>query len=1056
MISRFFIDRPIFAWVIAIFITLAGVLSIFQLPVEQYPSIAPPSVTVQAQYPGASAETTQNSVTQVIEQQLTGIDNLLYFSSSSSSSGQAEITATFAPGTDPDIAQVQVQNKVQQALPRLPQEVTQQGLAVQKSQSGFQLIIALSDTMGRYDAVDIADYVASNLQDPISRVPGVGEARVFGSSYAMRIWLDPYKLVSYNLTPADVRDAIRAQNTQVSAGALGGLPATAEQQFNATVTAQSRLSTPDQFRNIILKGSTSGALVRLADVARVEIGADNYGVVNRLDGRPSAGMPVSLAPGANALTTIDTVKARAQDLAESLPEGIELSFPVDNTRFIRISIREVVFTLLEAIVLVILVMFLFLQNLRATLIPGIAVPVVLFGTFGALIAFGFTINTLTLFALVLSIGLLVDDAIVVIENVERVMREEGLSPREATGKSMGQITGALIAIALVLSAVFVPMAFFGGSTGVIYRQFSVTIVSAMALSLFVALVLTPALCATLLKPLPADHVERHGWFFTWFNNTFESGRDRYVDAVRRLLGRRKSAMLAYGVIVALMVVLFLRMPTGFLPEEDQGGLFTPIVLPPGAMQSHTLEVAEKVEQFYLEDEKDNIHSVFIVAGFSFAGQGQNAGQAFVNLKDWDERPGEANSAQGIVRRAMQTFSEINDGRVFALLPSPIRELGNATGFDMQLEDRRGRGHDVLMAARDQLLAAAQSSPIITQVRHNGLDDTPELRIHVDQPKANALEVSLDDINYTLSAAWGGTYVNDFIDRGRVKRVYMQSDAPFRMTPGDLNHWYVRTATGTMAPFSAFVDWEWEQGPSKLERFNGIPSLNIQGQPAPGYSTGSAMAEMERLVAELPPGFGLEWTGASFQERLSGAQAPMLYAISILVVFLCLAALYESWTVPVAVLLVVPLGIIGAVVAASGRGLYNDIYFQVGLLATMGLAAKNAILIIEFAEAALREGADAVSAAVDAARLRLRPIIMTSLAFIAGVFPLVTASGAGAASQNDIGTGVVGGMFSGAVLAIFLVPVFFVVVRGRRKGPQSTASAGSGSASGAERTPHLDS
>jgi multidrug efflux pump len=1032
MISSYFIDRPIFAWVIAIFITLAGIISIFNLPVEQYPSIAPPSVGIQAHYTGASAQTAQNSVTQVIEQQLTGIDNLLYFSSSSSSSGQTQITATFAPGTDPDIAQVQVQNKVQQAIPRLPQEVTQQGVVVQKSQPGFQLIVALSDTMGRYDNSDIADYVASNLQDPISRVPGVGEARVFGSPYAMRIWLDPYKLVSYNLTPADVRDAIRTQNTQISAGSLGGLPATPEQEFNATVTAQGRLSTPEQFRNIILKSSNDGALVRLADVARVEIGADNYGVANRLNGRPAAGMPISLAPGANALTTIDAVKARARELAASLPEGMELSFPVDNTRFIRISIREVLSTLLEAIGLVIFVMFLFLQNLRATLIPGIAVPVVLFGTFGALIAFGYSINTLTLFALVLSIGLLVDDAIVVIENVERLMREEGLGPREATRKSMGQITGALIAIALVLSAVFVPMAFFGGSTGVIYRQFSVTIVSAMALSLFVALVLTPALCATLLKPLPPDRIERHGWFFTWFNRTFEAGRNRYVDAVRGLLGHRKSALLAYAVVVALMAVMFVRMPTGFLPEEDQGGLFTPIVLPVGAMQSRTLEVAQTVEHFYLEDEKANIHSLFIVAGFSFAGQGQNAGQGFVNLKDWDERPGEANSAQGIVARAMQTFSKIRDARVFALLPSPIRELGNATGFDMQLEDRAGLGHDKLMDARDQLLAAARASPILAQVRHNGLDDTPELRIEVDQAKANALGVPLSEINYTLSAAWGGTYVNDFIDRGRVKRVYMQGDAPFRMTPEDLNQWYVRTASGSMAPFASFVSWRWERGPSKLERFNGIPSLNIQGQPAPGYSTGAAMAEMERLVGELPPGFGLEWTGASYQERLSGAQAPLLYAISVLVVFLCLAALYESWSVPVAVMLVVPLGIVGAVIAATSRGLYNDIYFQVGLLATMGLASKNAILIVEFAEAALRRGTAATTAALDAARLRLRPIIMTSLAFIAGVFPLVVANGAGAASQNDIGTGVVGGMFSGVALAIFLVPVFFVVVRGRAK------------------------
>ncbi|MEZ5556968.1 MAG: efflux RND transporter permease subunit [Pseudomonadales bacterium] len=1030
--SRFFIDRPIFAWVIAIFITLAGALAIVRLPVEQYPSIAPPAVTIQANYPGASAETAQNSVTQVIEQQLTGIDNLLYFSATSSSSGQVQITATFAAGTDPDIAQVQVQNKVQQASSRLPLEVQQQGVTVQKSQASFQLIVALSDTMGRYNNVDISDYLASNLQDPISRVPGVGEVQVFGSSYAMRIWLDPYKLVSYALTPADIRDAVRAQNTQVSAGEIGGQPASAEQQLNATVTAQSRLKTPEQFRNIILKSSPDGALVRLSDVARVEIGAESYMVVSRLNGRPSAGMPVRLAPGANALTTIDAVKARATELAASLPEGMELSFPVDNTRFIRISIREVIFTLIEAIGLVILVMFLFLQNWRTTLIPAIAVPVVLFGTFGALAAAGYSINTLTLFALVLSIGLLVDDAIVVIENVERVMREEGLPPREATRKSMGQITGALIAIALVLSAVFVPMAFFGGSTGVIYRQFSVTIVSAMILSIFVALVLTPALCATLLKPLPADRVERHGWFFTRFNTLFESGRERYQGAVTRLLSFRKSSLAVYGVIVALMVVLLIRMPTGFLPQEDQGGLFTPITLPVGAMQSRTLEVARQVEKFYLEDEKDNMLSLFIVAGFSFAGQGQNAGQGFITLKDWDERPGAENSADAIVGRAMRTFSKIRDAQIFALVPSPIRELGNSTGFDMQLQDRAGLGHEALMAARNQLLQLARQDPILAQVRPNGLDDTPQLHVEIDQAKANALGVSLADINSTLSAAWGGSYINDFIDRGRVKRVYMQGDAPFRMAPEDLNRWYVRSKSGTMAPFASFMTWSWQEGPSKLERYNGLPSINIQGQPAPGYSTGTAMDEMEKLLAQLPDGFGLEWTGASYQERLSGSQAPALYAISLLVVFLCLAALYESWSVPVAVLLVVPLGIVGAVLAATLRGLYNDIYFQVGLLATMGLAAKNAILIVEFAEAALRQGMDAKAAVLSAARLRLRPILMTSFAFIAGVFPLVVATGAGAASQNDIGTGVVGGMITGVVLAIFLVPVFFVVVRGRAR------------------------
>ncbi len=1033
MLSRFFIDRPIFAWVIAIAIVLAGSLAIVQLPVEQYPSIAPPSVSIQTSYRGASAATAQNSVTQVIEQQLTGLDNLLYFSSSSSSSGRVEIHATFAPGTDPDIAQVQVQNQVQQATSRLPQEVLEQGVTVRKSQSSFQLIVALSDTIGRYNNVDISDYIASHLQDPISRVPGVGDAQAFGSPYAMRIWLDPYKLVSYQLTPDDVARAVRTQNTQVSAGEIGGQPATAQQQLNATVTAQSRLQTPKQFRDIILKSSAGGAVVRLGDVARIEIGADSYLVSSRLNGRPSAGMAIRLAPGANALTVINAVKAKATELAASLPEGMALSFPVDNTRFIRISIREVIFTLLEAIALVILVMFVFLQNWRTTLIPGIAVPVVLLGTFGALAVFGFTINTLTLFALVLSIGLLVDDAIVVIENVERIMREEGLAPREATRKSMDQITGALVAIALVLSAVFVPMAFFGGSTGVIYRQFSVTIVSAMVLSIFVAMVLTPALCATLLKPLPEGRAERHGWFFTRFNTMFESGRQRYGAAVGRLLNRRKSTLLAYGVVVALMAMLLVRLPTGFLPQEDQGGLFTPITLPAGAMQSRTLAVAKQVEHFYLVDEKRNTNTVFVVAGFSFAGQGQNAGQAFVDLKDWSVRHGYANSAEGIAGRAMKAFSKMRDAQIFALIPSPVRELGNSTGFEMQLEDRGDLGHDALIAARDQLLRAADRDPLLAQVRPNGLDDTPQLHLDVDQAKADALGVSIADINSTLSAAWGGMYLNDFIDRGRVKRVYMQGDAPFRSAPKDLNRWYVRTASGTMAPFSSFTSWRWQQGPAALERYNGRPSIDIQGQGAPGVSSGSAMDEMEKLVAALPKGFGLEWTGASYQERLSGAQAPALYAVSLLVVFLCLAALYESWSVPVAVLLVVPLGIVGAVLAATVRGLYNDIYFQVGLLATMGLAAKNAILIVEFAEAELRRGVDAFEAALHAARLRLRPILMTSFAFIAGVFPLVVATGAGAASQNDIGTGVVGGMMTGVVLAIFFVPVFFVIVRGRARG-----------------------
>ncbi len=1038
MLSRYFIDRPVSAWVIAIFIALAGVLAIVRLPIEQYPAVAPPAIQIQTIYPGASAETVQSSVTQVIEQQLTGIDNLLYFASTSSSSGQVQIIVTFAPGTNPDIAQVQVQNKVQQAVSRLPQAVTQQGVTVQKSQSSFQLIVGLSDTMGRYTNFDISDYLASRLLDPISRVPGVGDVQVFGGAYAMRIWLDPYKLASFRLTPIDVRDAVRAQNTQVSTGEIGAQPVIDGQQLNATVTSQSRLQTPEQFRKIILRSSEGGAVVHLEDVARIEIGADSYMIKNRLNGRPATGMTVRLAPGANTLDTIDAVKVKANELAASLPEGMELAFPVDNTRFIRIAIREVIFTLIAAIVLVIAVMYVFLQDWRTTLIPAIAVPVVLLGTFGALAVFGYTINTLTLFALVLSIGLLVDDAIVVIENVERVMREDRLGPREATRKSMDQITGALIAIALVLSAVFVPMAFFGGSTGVIYRQFSVTIVSAMVLSIFVAMVLTPALCATLLKAVPEGEARR-GWFFTRFNRAFESGRERYQRGVTRMLGLRKSTLLAYGVIVVLMAFLLWRMPTGFLPQEDQGGLFTPITLPTGAIQSRTLEVAKQVEEFYLVDEKENVNSVYIVAGFSFAGQGQNTGQAFVNLRAWDERPGKARSAEAIVGRAMQKFSKIRDAQIFALVPAPIRELGNSTGFEMQLEDLGDLGHTALMAARNQLLDAARRDPTLAQVRPNGLDDTAQLHLDIDHAKANALGIAIADINTTLAAAWGGTYINDFIDRGRVKRVYMQGDAPFRMVPEDLDRWYVRSSSGEMAPFSAFTQWSWEQGPARLERYNGRPSIDIQGQPAPGSSTGAAMDAMERLVAQLPKGFGLEWTGASYQERLSGAQAPILYAISLLVVFLCLAALYESWAVPVSVMLVVPLGIIGAVLAATLRGLYNDIYFQVGLLATMGLAAKNAILIVEFAEAELRRGVDAFEAAERAARLRLRPILMTSFAFIAGVSPLVVATGAGAASQNDIGTGVVGGMLTGVMLAIFFVPVFFVIVRRGAKLPAASVA-----------------
>jgi multidrug efflux pump len=1032
--SQFFIDRPVFAWVIAIVIALAGVLAITILPITQYPTIAPPAVSINATYPGASAQTLENSVTQIIEQQLTGVDNLLYFSSSSSSNGQVTITATFSAGTNPDIAQVQVQNKVQQALPLLPQEVQQQGVVVTKSQSSFLLIVALYDSSGRYTNVDISDFLASTLQDPLSRVSGVGQAQVFGSEYAMRIWLDPFKLNSYALTPTDVETAILAQNTQVSAGEIGALPAVPGQQLDATVTAQSRLETPAQFRNIVLKSNTDGSIVRLGDVARVELGAQNYSVVSRMNGRPAAGIAIQLAPGANALTTADAVKAKATSLAASFPPGVKLAFPVDNTTFIRLSINDVIKTLVEATLLVVIVMFVFLQHWRTTLIPAIAVPVVLLGTFAVLAVAGYSINTLTMFALVLAIGLLVDDAIVVVENVERLMREEGLSPRDATKKSMQEITGALVGIALVLSAVFLPMAFFGGSTGVIYRQFSVTIVSAMVLSVMVALILTPALCATLLKPIPKDGRQLHGRFFTWFNETFEYGMNRYRHALERFLGWIAPAMLIYAGILVVLVLLFIRLPTAFLPEEDQGAVLTQFTLPVGATQARTLAVAKQVEHHYMVDEKSNVDVVFAVVGFSFAGAGQNSGLAFVHLKNWSDRSGTTNHAAAIVQRAMKSFSQIRDAQVFALVPPAVQELGNSSGFDLEMEDRGGLGHDGLMKARNQFLALAGRDPVLAGVRPNGLDDTAQLHIDIDQDKASALGLSLSDINNTLAIAWGGLFVNDFVDRGRVKRVFVQADAPYRMAPQDLDRWYVRSTSGEMAPFSSFSTSNWTVGPAKLERYNGIGSLEIQGAPAPGKSSGAAIAEVEKLFQQLPKGVGLEWTGLSYQELQAGSQTYALYGISLLVVFLLLAALYESWSIPFAVMLVIPLGIVGAIIAATLRGLYNDIYFQVGLLTTMGLAAKNAILIVEFAVDAQKRGEPVREAALEGARLRLRPILMTSLAFVAGVIPLAISTGAGAASQNDIGTGVIGGMLSATVLAIFFVPLFYEIIRDRFKTP----------------------
>jgi multidrug efflux pump len=1027
-VSRFFIERPIFAAVIAIVISLAGALAIRTLPVAQYPTIAPPEVGIGANYPGADAQTAQESVTQIIEQQLQGLDHLLYFTSDSEANGNIGIDAVFEPGTNPDIAQVQVQNKLAEAIPLLPSEVQQEGIGVYKSGASFLLIVALYDTSARYTDLDISDYLNSRLRDPLSRVNGVGNVNVFGGQYAMRIWLDPYKMANFKLMPSDVQSALQAQNIQVPAGEIGGQPSVPNQQLNATITAQARLRTPEQFRNVILKTQPDGSQVRLGDVARVELGSDGYGFISRVNGHPAAGLAIRLAPGANALQTAEAVKKRAIQLAATFPPGVELAFPVDTTTFIKLSVQQVVITLAEAILLVIAVMYLFLQNWRVTLIPAVAVPVVLLGTFGVLAVAGFTINTLTLFAMVLAIGLLVDDAIVVVENVERIMSEEGLSPKAATIKSMGEITSALVGIALVLSAVFLPMAFFGGSTGAIYRQFSITIVSAMVLSVLVALILTPALCATLLKPIPQGETHQRGGFFGWFNRTFAATVKRYEATAGRVIHRPLPALIVYGVLVALMVTLFFTLPSAFLPEEDQGALITSFSLPTGAMQSRTLAVAEQVEHHYLVDEAANVDNAFIVTGFGFGGSGQNQGMAFVHLKPWKDRPGPANRAKAIAQRANKAFSKIRDAQVFALVPPAVQSLGNASGFDLELEDQAGLGHQKLLAAKDELIEMASKDPLLANVRFNGLDDTTQLHVDVDQAKAGALGLNLNDVNNTLSAAWGGAFINNFIDRGRVKQVFMQADAPFRTSPDDIGRWFVRGTTGTMAPFSAFSTWKWITGPAQLQRYNGAAAVEIQGEPAPGKSSGAAMAEMQKLIGKLPLGIGYEWTGISYQERLSGAQAPALYGISILVVFLCLAALYESWSIPASVMMVIPLGVVGALLAATLRGFYNDVYFQVGLLTTIGLSAKNAILIVQFADEAEKRGSTPVEAALEAARLRLRPILMTSMAFIAGVFPLAIATGAGAGSQNDIGTGVIGGMLTATVLAIFFVPMFFVGVR----------------------------
>ncbi len=1046
MISRFFIERPIFAWVVAVIIMLVGLLAIFTLPVAQYPTIAPPAVSITATYPGADAETLQSSVTEVIQEQLKGLDHLLYFSSTSQSNGQVTITVTFTAGTNPDIDQVQVQNKVQEATPLLPTEVQEQGITVAKSQASILLIVGVYDMTGQHSQVDVSDFVISKLQDPISRVNGVGDIEVLGSQYAMRIWLDPYKLNDYKLTVSDVRTAVQAQNVQVSAGHIGANPVVRGQQLNATVTVQSRLHTADDFKAIILKTVQAGAVVRLRDVARVELGADSYDTVARYNGHTAAGMIVKLTPGANALSTVTAVKKAIADLEPSFPPGMKAAFPVDNTTFVKLSISDVIRTLVEAVLLVVVVMFVFLQDWRATLIPAIAVPVVLLGAFGVLSLAGYSINTLTLFALVLAIGLLVDDAIVVVENVERIMAEEGLSPKDATIKSMGEITGALVGIALVLSAVFMPMAFFGGSTGVIYRQFSVTIISAMVLSVLVAVILTPALCATLLKPAGPGPVRTKRWFFGWFNRSFAGLVRRYERTLGRLLKRPLPVMLVYAALLAALAFLFIRLPSGFLPDEDQGEMLVQFSLPAGAVQSRTAEVAQQVEHHLFVDEKKTVQGAFVVTGFSLGGTGQNLGMAFTQLKDWKDRPGATNRAPAIAARAFMALNRIRDAQVFPFIPPAVQELGNATGFDFELEDSGGLGHPALVAARNQLLGMAAHDPKLVGVRPNGQEDTPQLKVDVDLASATALGLDQTDISDTLSAAWGSSYLNQFLDRGRVKRVYMQGDAPYRMTPDDLQHWYVRTSTGTMTPFSSFSQTRWAYGATRLEGYNGRPSMEIQGQAAPGYSSGDAMDEMEVLARRLPKGISFEWTGLSYQERLSGSQAPMLYALSLLVVFLCLAALYESWTIPVSVMLVIPLGVIGAILAATLRGLYNDIYLQVGLLTTIGLSAKNAILIVEFAVGEEKGGKTPFDAAVAAAKLRFRPILMTSLAFIAGVFPLATASSAGAGSQNDIGTGVIGGMLTATVLAIFFVPVFFVLVRAMFKGRARHATQASPSPS----------
>ena len=1033
MLSRFFLDRPVFAWVIAIVMMAAGGLAIYNLPISQYPPIAPPSIAITSFYPGASAETVENSVTQIIEQKMTGFDKMLYLSATSDSSGSSRIELTFAPGTDPDLAWAQVQNKLQLAMASLPEVVQSQGIKVSKSTRNWLLIVGLTSEDGSMDGNDLRDYAQSNLEKVLSRVPGVGEVEIFGSQYAMRVWLNPNKLTDYQMTVQDVVTALQAYNVEVSAGQFGGAPAVKGQRLNAAIIVQSMLKTPEEFAAIPLRTNPDGSIVRVRDVGRTELGTEFYDIQGFFNDKPSAALAIRQAAGANALDTADAVRAKLEEMSRFFPAGMKVVYPYDTTPFVRVAINEVVITLIEAIVLVFLVMYLFMGNMRATLIPTIAVPVVILGTFAVLGLFGFSINMLTMFAMVLAIGLLVDDAIVVVENVERIMTEEGLSPKEATRKSMDQITSALIGIGLVLSAVFGPMAFFPGSTGVIYRQFSVTIIASMLLSVAVALILTPVLCASLLKPVLQGHEPAENAvyflrpFFRWFDLKFFRTRDLYLGLVRHSLSKKLRYLVVFLLIVATMGFLFLRMPTAYLPDEDQGILLVQAMLPASATLEQTDEVMKGVRDYFLEHEKEAVESIMTVSGTSLSGRGQNSGLAFAKLKDWKLRDRPELKVGAVAGRAMGEFSRIRNAMVFAFAPPAVIELGQAKGFDFQLLDRGGLGHAELMAARNQLLGMAAQDTALTKVRPNGLEDVPEYRIDVDWEKAGAQGVPITSIHNTISAAFGSAYVNDFIQAGRVKRVYVQADSPYRMLPNDLERLHVRSNAGKMVPFSSFASGHWTSGSPKLERFNGFPSINILGESASGRSSGEAMQAMEGFVRQLPQGIGFDWTGLSYQERMSSSQAPMLYAFSIFVIFLCLAALYESWPIPISILLVLPLGVIGGVIASSARGLPNDVYFQIGLLTTLGLATKNAILIVQFAKAGVESGMDLIDATLEGAKLRFRPIVMTSLAFGFGVLPLAVTTGAGAGAQNAIGTGVLGGMVTATVLVVIFAPLFYVLI-----------------------------